>query len=130
MGDFMNTSIVSPESESESEGSSTIGLPGTLSLNLPPTTVNSATWNGASNNNGYYFVDSNSTTDANIECEDLILSGVSTKHILSKIQERLAILVPDPDKLAKYEALRRAYEDYKILEQLCFNSGNNDDNNE
>ena len=35
-----------------------------------------------------------------------------------KINERLAILVPDPAKLEKYAALKKAYEHYKTLEEL------------
>jgi hypothetical protein len=37
---------------------------------------------------------------------------------LAIIEERLTILVPDPEKLEKYEALKRAYDDYKLLEKL------------
>jgi hypothetical protein len=37
---------------------------------------------------------------------------------LSTIEKRLAILVPDPLKLQKYETLRKAYEHYKMLEIL------------
>ncbi len=37
---------------------------------------------------------------------------------LERIEERLLILIPDPSKLAKYEALRRAYEEYKLMEAL------------
>ena len=39
--------------------------------------------------------------------------------ILDKIQDRLAILVPDPALLEKYEALKQAYDQYKLLEALC-----------
>jgi hypothetical protein len=31
----------------------------------------------------------------------------------------MAILVPDPEKLEKFEALKRAYEHYKTMERLC-----------
>jgi hypothetical protein len=37
---------------------------------------------------------------------------------LDTIEKRLAILVPDPLKLQKYEALRKAYDHYKMLEIL------------
>lgn len=38
---------------------------------------------------------------------------------LSKIQQRLAILDdPDPAKLEKYAALKKAYEQYTLLEKL------------
>lgn len=38
---------------------------------------------------------------------------------LETIEKRLNILVPDPKKLEKFEALKKAYEHYKHLEQLC-----------
>jgi len=46
------------------------------------------------------------------------------KHIqeqLDAINERLAILQPNPEHLEKYDALREAYEHYKTLERLIKN---------
>ena len=40
---------------------------------------------------------------------------------LRTVEERLAILVPDPDKLEKWEALKEAYNHYKSLEALIGN---------
>jgi len=50
---------------------------------------------------------------------DLKINGVSLKDQLDKINERLAILVPDPVLLGKYAALRELYDQYKTLEALC-----------
>ena len=36
------------------------------------------------------------------------------------MEQRLSILVPDPEKLEKFEALKKAYEHYKTMEALCF----------
>lgn len=58
------------------------------------------------------------TGDANIT-GNLTVNGVDIGIMLAKIQDRLAILVPDPARLDKYEALKQAYEHYKILEALC-----------
>ena len=55
--------------------------------------------------------------DANFE-GDIKFKGRSLEQLFSKIEDRLAILQPDPAKLEKYEALRNAYEQYKILEAL------------
>lgn len=55
--------------------------------------------------------------DANFE-GDIKFKGRSLEELFSKIEDRLAILQPDPAKLEKYEALRNAYEQYKILEAL------------
>jgi hypothetical protein len=38
---------------------------------------------------------------------------------LEAIEARINILVPDPAKLEKYEALQKAYEHYKTMERLC-----------
>ena len=56
--------------------------------------------------------------DADIQ-GNLRVNGVDLGEALAKIQDHLAILVPDPARLEKYQALREAYEHYKILEGLC-----------
>lgn len=58
------------------------------------------------------------TGDANFK-GDLTIDGISVRDTLKKINERLAILVPDPKKLEQYEALQKAYKNYKMLEALC-----------
>ena len=50
---------------------------------------------------------------------DLVINGQSLKETMQTIQDRLAILVPDPKKLEQFEALKQAYEHYKTLEALC-----------
>lgn len=50
---------------------------------------------------------------------DVKIKGVSILETLDKIEKRLAILRPDPEKLEHFEALRKAYEHYKTLEALC-----------
>jgi hypothetical protein len=62
------------------------------------------------------------TTSTTVTASDVLLDGVSVKEslaTLAKINERLAILVPDPSKLEKFAALKAAYEHYKLLEQIC-----------
>ena len=49
---------------------------------------------------------------------DVVINGVSLKEILDGITDRLNILQPKPELLAKYENLREAYEHYKTLEAL------------
>ena len=53
---------------------------------------------------------------------DLKVNGKSIVETLNTIEKRLSILVPDPKKLAKYEALQKAYEHYKTLEAMCYGS--------
>lgn len=69
---------------------------------------------------------SNITLDpaGKIKATALELDGVDIGMTLAKIQERLSILVPDPKRLAKYEALRQAYEHYLTLEALCLEEEN------
>ena len=79
---------------------------------------------GSSSNWGTITANSNLTgsglhvsTNAVIE-GDLTVQGISIVKTLEKINERLAILVPDPKKLEKYKALKKAYDNYKTLEAL------------
>jgi hypothetical protein len=51
--------------------------------------------------------------------EDVTIKGVSILKQIEKINERLAILVPDPAKLEHFAALKKAYEHYKTMEALC-----------
>jgi len=50
---------------------------------------------------------------------DLVVNGKNIGNILDKIQDRLAILdEPDPEKLEKHAALKKAYDHYKLMEKL------------
>jgi hypothetical protein len=66
-----------------------------------------------SSNNGLH-VSSNATIEGNLK-----VGGVDIGESLKSINQRLAILVPDPKKLEQFEALKRAYQHYKTLEALC-----------
>jgi len=50
---------------------------------------------------------------------DIKVDGHSLKEFMTKMEERLAILVPDPKKMEKFAALKKAYDNYKLLEKLC-----------
>lgn len=71
------------------------------------------------------------TTDCNFSnvlstnADDIQFSdGTRIKDTLNKINERLSILKPDPAKLEKYEALRKAYDHYLFLEKLLHEEEN------
>ena len=100
------------------------------SITLPTTTIG--------NLNGGYYVSTgtgstynwtNTTTTPNVNITsngidmgagtDITVAGKSLKEFMNKMEERLAILVPDPSKLEKFEALKKAYEHYKLMESLC-----------
>ena len=52
------------------------------------------------------------------EGADIRIGNRSLSEFMDKVAERLAILQPDPAKLEKHTALRKAYEHYKTLERL------------
>ena len=57
---------------------------------------------------------------------DITIGDVSLKGTLQAIQDRLAILVPDTNKLEEFAALKQAYDHYKTLEALCCPTENKD----
>jgi hypothetical protein len=57
---------------------------------------------------------------------NVTINGQNLAETLQRIQDRLAILVPNPKLLNKYEALQQAYEHYKTLEALCVEQYNPD----
>jgi hypothetical protein len=57
-----------------------------------------------------------------MQADDVEVDGVSVKEMMltmKVMQERLAILIPDPKKLEKFAALKESYNHYKLLEALC-----------
>ena len=57
---------------------------------------------------------------------DIKIDGKSLKEFMTKMEQRLAILIPDPAKLEKFAALKKAYEHYKTMESLCFDEPENE----
>jgi hypothetical protein len=57
---------------------------------------------------------------------NVTINGANLAKTLQQIQDRLAILIPDPKLLDKYEALQQAYDHYKLLEALCVEQNNTD----
>jgi hypothetical protein len=50
---------------------------------------------------------------------DVKIKGRNIVKLLEKIEDRLAILAePDPKKLEKFAALKKAYDHYKLMEKL------------
>jgi hypothetical protein len=49
---------------------------------------------------------------------DIKWKGRSLGKLLESIEDRLAILQPSPEKLEKYAALKKAYDQYKLMEKL------------
>jgi hypothetical protein len=90
------------------------------------TTINNSQW--TTGTGGYTFTNSFPPPTVNInedgveikEGGDIKIGEVSLKEFMKKVEQRLAILVPNPEKLERFEALKKAYEHYKTMESLCF----------
>ena len=99
-------------------------------ITLPSTTINSGYTIGSAGGNyyatgtsgGYNTSPSVNITSGGIDMAagtDITVDGKSLKEFMNKMEERLAILVPDPAKLEQFAALKKAYEHYKLMEKLC-----------
>lgn len=96
--------------------------------NIPTTTtsgstytISNGTWSTGSLTTPYItttnpgiLVDGDAEFKGNIK-----IKGKDLGDWMETLEKRLAILVPDPKKLEQYEALRKAYNHYKMLEALC-----------
>lgn len=51
---------------------------------------------------------------------DIMVNGRSLMTILDDLQKRLMILEPKSELLEKYQALKAAYDHYKMLEALLY----------
>ena len=75
------------------------------------------TWTSPNTNTGTIKI----AGDAEIAGK-IMLQGQDLGATIERINQRLAILVPDPKLLDKYNALKEAYDHYKTLEALCIES--------
>ena len=55
---------------------------------------------------------------------DIMIGGKSMVTWMQKVEQRLSILEPKPQLLAKYEALQQAFDHYKTLENLLYGTEN------
>lgn len=60
------------------------------------------------------------TVDGDMEINgNLKFKGRNLEKLLESIESRLAIITePSPEKLEKFEALKKAYDHYKLMEKL------------
>lgn len=89
-----------------------------LSTNGTNPAWNSLNW--PSITSGGSTIDNSLSVKGNAEFDgDVKIQGHSILHLLKKIEDRLAVLQePDPEKLEKFAALKKAYDHYKTLERL------------
>jgi hypothetical protein len=109
--------------------SNTITMPSTYSISgANGTSYTSASTQWATGTSGYSFTNTVAPNTINISNTgidmapgaDITIDGKSLKEFMTKMEQRLSILVPDPAKLEKFQALKKAYEHYKTMESLCF----------
>jgi hypothetical protein len=61
------------------------------------------------------------------ENPDITIGGKSMVTWMQKVEQRLSILEPKPQLLAKYEALQQAFDHYKTLEALLHGTEDKDE---
>jgi hypothetical protein len=107
-------------------------------ITLPSTTISNGGYTiGSTGSSGQFYTSTgtghnnwnNVTTSSTVNITgagidmaagtDITVGGKSLKEFMNKMEERLAILVPNPAKLEQFEALKKAYEHYKLMESLC-----------
>ena len=106
--------------------SNTITLP-TTTISNGGYTIGSAGSTMYTTGTGTYNWNTTTSPSVNISSDgidmaagtDIKVDGKSLKEFMSKMEERLAILIPDPKKLEQFAALKKAYEHYKLMEKLC-----------
>ena len=107
------TSTVLGSSSSYNYGNITISNGGSSYSTSPWTS------SGLSYNVGTGSTHLNNTLEVTGENADVVINGKSLAAFMDKMEQRLAILQPNPEKLEHFEALKKAYAQYKTLEALC-----------
>lgn len=122
-----DTGILATEIDSVDIGTDTISIGAqgsTNSIDLSPYTFN---WNTSNytisaGSTGSYYASTGISGFNGIEVKDgadIKIGERSLSEFMDRVESRLAILQPKPELLEKFEALKQAYEQYKLLEALC-----------
>jgi len=101
---------------SGSNGTYSVGTGGTSGSYYMTNGTSGATWTTLNNSNSHSSL--NVKGDAEFEGK-VKINGQDLGEFMETLSKRLAILVPDPEKLEHFEALKKAYNHYKTLEALC-----------
>ena len=115
---------------SNSSGLTVGGIQSFGSITVPNTiTTTGTTGNGYmyGAGTGHSWVTPNSANTGSITVKgdaefdgDVKIKGHSINKLLERIEDRLAILMdPDPARLEKFQALKKAYDNYKLMDKLC-----------
>ena len=79
------------------------------------TSINATVWSSSSFQSSYKI----SANYSEITADSFKIKNIDVGRTLEEISSRLAIIMPDIKKLEKYAALKRAYDNYKMIEALC-----------
>ena len=94
---------------------------------VPNTIINTGNYGLGSIGNSTWAIQDTVRVDGTLSADEIRVGKKKLSEVLDKIQERLGILDdPSTEKLEKFEALKKAYEQYKILEKLCFEQGDDE----
>ena len=79
---------------------------------------------GGGAGSGYTWTNPNTGNAISLEGADadIFVQGKSMKAWMESVEKRLSILEPNPELLKKYKALEQAYEHYKTLEAILYDS--------
>jgi hypothetical protein len=117
-----NVGILATEIDSIDISTGAIGAVGasdTIDISPYAFNWNSSAYTISAGSTGSYYT---STGFKGIEIEDgadIKIGERSLSEFMDRVESRLAILQPKPELLEKFEALQKAYDQYKLLEALC-----------
>jgi hypothetical protein len=120
---FGNSTTIT--ASTNSTGSLYSSIPSLGNFTISNTLYNGASVTSTSVGTGYNWTNNTSNTlrggllEVDGDSADIKINGKSLKAFMEKMEQRMAILVPDPEKLEHFEALKRAYDHYRTLEALC-----------
>jgi hypothetical protein len=81
---------------------------------------------GTSNGTGSLWSNNTTSTSIDTHSYDIVEEQKELKKSLTKIEKRLAILVPNEKLKEQYESLQSAYEQYLALEALLYDGEDNE----
>jgi hypothetical protein len=134
ISDILSSSIIGPYPDYNVGIGSSTGVNGTYSVGVgasgsvltngtgnsmwptSPYTISSTNWNtiGTGTTQPSIKVSGDAEFEGRVK-----INGQDLAQFMETISKRLAILVPDPKKLEHFEALKKAYDHYKLMEALC-----------
>jgi hypothetical protein len=117
-----NVGILATEIDSIDISTGAIGAVGASdTIDISPYTFNwnSSAYTISAGGTGSYYTSSGFKGIEVKDGADIKIGERSLSEFMDRVESRLAILQPKPELLEKFEALQKAYDQYKLLEALC-----------